>query len=338
MSDPTAAGADDAVWIDPEMAEILAAMRASPAPPYERMAIPEAREAFARVNRAWNIEPPQIFERRELEIPTRAGGLRARLYRPDDRTGRPLAIYIHGGGWTFGSIETHDRTMAALAADGGFAVLGIDYRLAPEFPYPAAIEDILDTLEAVRDGRLGNLVDPTSLALIGDSAGAALALSALIGSPDLSAVRAAVLVYGCYAPVFDTASHRRFGNGDFPLTTDRMRWYWKNYLGGHVPDRGSLATPSRCDLSALPPLLLVAAGLDSLRDETFELAKTLGVAGNSCKVELHAGVCHGFFQMTGRLAAARRACGSAAGFIGRSFAGQRQPYEAPKTTGLTGSR
>jgi acetyl esterase len=141
----------------------------------------------------------------------------------------------------------------------------------------------------------------------------------LVASPDRSAIRSAVLVYGCYAPVFDTASHRRFGNGEFPLATDRMRWYWKNYLGDHVPGRGSLATPSRSGLANLPPLLLIAAGLDSLRDETFELAKALGEAGNNCTVELYAGVCHGFFQMNGQLAAARNSCVSAARFLGDAF-------------------
>jgi acetyl esterase len=277
-----------------------------------------------------------MFERRELAIPSRSGDLRARLYRPDDRTRRPLVIYIHGGGWTFGSVDTHDRTMATLASEGSFAVLGLDYRLAPEFPFPAAIDDILDTLDAVQRGCLGNAIDLSNYALIGDSAGAGLTLSAMLCLTDRSIIRSAVLVYGCYAPVFDTISHQRFGNGDFPLTSDRMRWYWKNYLGSHDPGRGSLATPSQCDLSALPPLLLIAAGLDSLRDETFDLAKELGQAGNSCTVELHAGVCHGFFQMTGRLAAARRACRSAAEFIGRSFGISPDPGRQPKQSSLTG--
>jgi acetyl esterase len=319
MPTPTPVSEKNGAWIDPEMAEILAAMRANPAPPYERMPVSEAREAFARVNRAWNIDPPPMFERRELKISSRSGGLRARLYRPDDRSNRPLAIYIHGGGWTFGSVDTHDRTMAVLAAEGNFAVLGVDYRLAPEFPFPAAVDDILDTVDAVRRGCLGDAVDPAHLAMIGDSAGAALVLSTILGISDRSIIRSAVLVYGCYAPVFDTTSHRRFGNGNYPLTTDRMRWYWKNYLGDHVPGRGSPATPSQSDLSNLPPLLLISAGLDSLRDETFELAKALGEAGNTCKVELQAGVCHGFFQMTGQLAAARKACRSAAEFIGGAF-------------------
>nr|HRJ22210.1 alpha/beta hydrolase [Bryobacteraceae bacterium] len=143
---------------------------------------------------------------------------------------------------------------------------------------------------------------------------------------------------GCYAPVFDTASHRRFGQGDYPLTTERMRWYWQNYLGNHVPSRGSLATPSHCDLSALPPIMLIAAGVDSLRDETFELAKALGEAGNSCRVEVHAGVCHGFFQMTGRLAAARRACHSAANFINEPFRTCTSQIQHTKSTNLTLSR
>jgi acetyl esterase len=205
------------VWIDPEMAEIFSEMRANPAPQYELMDISEARAAFERVNAIWNIDPPMMLERRELKIPSRSGELRARLYRPDNQKNQPVAVYVHGGGWTFGSIDTHDRTMAVLAAESGVAVLGIDYRLAPEFPFPAAIDDISDAIDAIRTGHLGDVVDPENCALIGDSAGAALVFSAMLGIADRSIIRSAVLVYGCYAPAFDTGSHRQFGNGEYPL-------------------------------------------------------------------------------------------------------------------------
>jgi acetyl esterase len=303
------------IYIDPAMAAILERGRADPAPDYTKLPLAEGRATFERFAAGWNQDPPVIAERLDLTVPTRWGAMAARLYRPSPEHGLPLVIYVHGGGWTFGSIRTHDRAMAHLALEGSFAVLGIDYRLAPDHPYPAAIDDVADTLAALDSGILGERVDTSRLGISGDSAGAGIALGALLDPALRERISAAALFYGCYAPVFDTASHSAFGGGDFQLTTARMRWYWRNWLGALADDSVTPATPARCELAGLPPIYLNAAGLDPLRDETFDLARRLAEAGNDCRIDLFAGVCHGFMQMASRLPAARRAHRAGAEFL-----------------------
>lgn len=302
-------------FIDPAMAAILERGRASPAPDYTKIPISEGRSTFERFAAGWNEDPPILAERRDLEIPTRWGRMTARLYRPTREQGVPLVLYVHGGGWTFGSIRTHDRAMAHLALEGGFAVLGIDYRLAPEHPYPAATEDVADTLAALDKGLLGEDVHVSQVGIAGDSAGAGIALGALLNPAVRERILAAALFYGCYAPVFDTPSHTAFGGGEFQLTTARMQWYWRNWLGKLTDDSVTAATPSRGNLADMPPIYLNAAGLDPLRDETLDLAKRLGEAGNDCRVDIFAGVCHGFMQMASQLPAARRAHRAGAEFL-----------------------
>jgi len=283
------------VYLHPEMAAILAGGGA--APDYPNMPLVEARTTFERLAANWNTAIPALGESRDLEIPAAGGQIRARLLRPTLERNRPVIVFVHGGGWTFGSIDTHRGSMARLAIESGACVLGIDYRLAPEHPCPAAIDDTLDTLDAVRAGLLGDTVDPSRVGLAGDSAGAGISLGVLTSSRGRNRVRAAALFYGCYAPIFDTPSHAAFGGGAYLLTTARMRWYWGNWRG-----------PARLpDLNGLPPLYLNAAGLDPLRDESLDFARALGEAGNDVRLDLFAGVCHGFMQMSAKLETARTA-------------------------------
>jgi acetyl esterase len=320
-------------YVDPDTARVLAAARAAPAPDYAAMPIAEARAAFADFNRGWNRPVPELREVRDLSIPGGGGEIFGRLHRPSLATGQPLVLYLHGGGWTFGSVDSHDRMMRLLAVESGCAVLGIDYRLAPEYPFPAGLEDALATLVWLARGGLEPAVDPSRIALAGDSAGANLALAALIMQADVlrslplaaqadarrTMPRTAALFYGCFAPEFDTASHRRFGDG-YILTTQRMRWFWRNYLGPLPAGTGELAAPSRGALAGLPPLFLNAAGLDPLLDDTLGLARLLAYAGVPYQLDLVPGVVHGFLQQTREVAAARAALTRAARYLATALA------------------
>jgi acetyl esterase len=289
-------------WVHPEMAAILAS--GAPAPDYQALPLAEARATFERLNAPWNANAPALPEIRDLTIPTPEGAMAARLFRPSTAANRPCVVFVHGGGWTFGSCDSHRGTMARLAIESGVCVLGIDYRRAPEHPYPAAIEDAHAALDALAKGAAGDAVDPKRLALAGDSAGAAIALLTAATTPWKSRLRALALFYGCYLPVFDTASHAAFGVG-YGLTTARMRWYWGNW-------RGPATLP---DLADLPPIYLNAPSLDPLRDETLELARTLAESGNDVRLDLIAGVIHGFMQMSDKLAPARAAHVAAGKFL-----------------------
>lgn len=289
-------------WVHPEMAAILAS--APPAPDFQRLPLAEARATFGRLNATWNESTPALAEIRDLDIPTPWGAMAARLFRPSLAPRRPCIVFAHGGGWTFGSIETHRGTMARLALESDACVLGVDYRLAPESPFPAVVEDVCAALDAIIGGLAGDAVDPYRMALAGDSAGAAISLLTAVSTPWKPRLRAMALFYGCYLPVFDTASHGAYGIG-FGLTTERMRWYWGNWRG---PD-------TLPDLTGLPPTYLNSPALDPLRDETLDLVRALADVGNDVTIDVYAGVIHGFMQMSAKLEPARAAHRAAGRFL-----------------------
>jgi acetyl esterase len=311
MSATVAGGA-----VDPDMAPILDAMRVAGPVDYAAMPIEQARAIFARGCEPWRALAPDIAAIEDVTLPGVEAPLRARLYRPGAGI-LPLVIFVHGGGWTFGSLDSHENEIRYLALASGAAVLGIDYRLAPEHPFPAPLEDVLGAVAAVKAGVLGEKIDPRRFALAGDSAGANLALGALLTLRDAGgpAARCAVFYYGCFAPTFDTESHRRWGNGMFGLSSERMRWYWKNFLGGKLADAPVRAALLHADLAKLPPLYLVAAGLDPLHDDTLMIAERLKRARVAHRVEVVPGVIHGFLRNTPRLAVARRSLAAAGEFL-----------------------
>jgi acetyl esterase len=299
-------------WVDPDMAPILAAMKAAGPIDYAKLPIAEARAVFQRGAAPWCALAPEVGAVEDVTL----AGIGARLYRPQDGI-LPLVIFVHGGGWTFGSLDSHENEIRHLALASGAAVLGIDYRLGPEYPFPAPLDDVLAVIAAVKAGALGDWIDTQRLALAGDSAGANLALGALLALRDAGGptARCAVLYYGCFAPRFDTESHRLLGDGSFGLSSERMRWYWRNFLGGKLDDAPVRAAPLEANPEGLPPLSLVAAGLDPLRDDTLLFAERLKRAGVAHQVETVPGVIHGFLRNAGKLPAARRSLQAGGEFL-----------------------
>jgi acetyl esterase len=271
------------------MDAILREQQANPAPDPATLPIERARRDFLANNVAWNRPLPPMLASDET-----LGSISCRKLSPEGA--RPgLVVFVHGGGWTFGAPESHERFARLLAEQAKVEVLLPDYRLAPEHPAPAAIEDVLAVLGALRpDG---------PVVLCGDSAGANIALAAALSRPALR-ITLLSLLYGCFAPVFDTGSHQRNGDGRFGLSTPRMRWYWSNWLG-HAQD--VRAVPLHAELIGLPPCHLLAAGLDPLCDDSLMLADRLAAAGVPTRLDIVPGVVHGFLQMTARLEPARRA-------------------------------
>lgn len=313
--------------VTPEVRALLNMIALADAGAIEEQTPEEARDAYARLAALAGHE--DVASTADHRVPTPAGGVPVRAYVPlGEAVGpRPVLVYFHGGGWTIGSVETHDNTCRSLANGSGTAVVSVDYRLAPEHPYPAALEDCLAALDWVVDsaGELG--VDARRLALGGDSAGGNLA--ALIaqqrcgpgaggsaagrggdgGSPGGPPIRFQLLVY----PVTDlTMSHPSIDeNGEgYLLTKATMTWFGRNYLG--AGDDGALlvdpadprVSPLRAPADALvglPPALVITAEHDPLRDEGEAYAEALRAAGVEVAVTRYDGVIHGFFSLPGMI-------------------------------------
>jgi acetyl esterase len=298
---------------DPEIAAIVAEMAAAGLPDIATLPLAEARAQVERVNAAWNrpfVPLPQV---EDLALPGPRGPLRLRHYRPNGEAILPAIVYLHGGGWTVCSLDSHDRLMRLLAQRTGAAVVGVDYRLAPEHPFPAPLDDAVAAVRWVRAEAAGLGVDPARVAVAGDSAGANLALGALLALRDAGdpPLRGGGLFYGCYDSRRRTASYARFGDGAWQLSEPQMAWFWGNYLGS-TPLGHPLAEPIHARLEGLPPLYLNAAGLDPLADDTVALAARLEAAGVPHETHLHPGLIHAFMRLTSRSRAADAAFARAA--------------------------
>jgi acetyl esterase len=216
-----------------------------------------------------------------------AGGVPCRLYRPG--AGLPLFVHLHGGGFVFGDLETHDAHCRRLAKASGWAVLAVDYRRAPEHPYPAASDDVDTVIDWLRSSGSTLGVDTGSLHVVGDSAGGQLALVAAMRHVVFAS---ASLVYPCVDP---TGSHPSYRTETGGLTGAEMDWYWRRYLPQGVPDGVSELLPIGADLSRLPPTLVITAEHDSLRDEGEALAAAVAAAGAGAVATRYLGMVQGFF-------------------------------------------
>jgi len=278
-------------YLAPGMQEFVDELRAANAPHPQTLPLAVVRQNMEDQAVRWNAFPVEGVTHSDGTI----AGLAVRVYRPADALPDHAMVYLHGGGWTAGSITTHDNMVRRLAAASGMAVVSVNYRLAPEHPAPAAVDDTLAVLDALAQGAAGLRFDMAKLCLGGDSAGANVALGALValkarGGP---LPFAALLLYGCFAPVFDTWSNQQYGNGDWGLATSRMQWYWANHLGSLPPD-DPIAAALHADLRGLPFLYITVAGLDPLAEDSFLLARRCIDQGVSTIVDPVPGVIHGF--------------------------------------------
>ena len=240
-------------------------------------------------------------------IPGPNGPIPIRVYTPGSASGAAI-VYYHGGGWVIGGIDTHDPTCRALANAAGTTVVSVDYRLAPEHKYPAAADDCYAALRWVAEyGReLG--VDPSRLAVAGDSAGGNLAaVTALLARERRGpGLRFQLLIYPVTDHRFDTASYRDNAEG-FMLTTKQMQWFWDHYLERADQGDETSASPLRAkDLAGLPPALVITAEYDPLRDEGEAYGRRLAHAGVATTIRRYDGGIHGFGAFTAILPLARR--------------------------------
>ncbi len=308
--------ADDAL-LAPGIRHVVATLRAGmrAGPDITTMPLEEARARYAAQQQLWRPRVPPGVTIRRFFIATGAGPLPALAVRAQGgHLPAARVLYLHGGGWVLGSVDTHLATMSQLALGSGTEVVGIDYRLAPEAPFPAALHDCLSAwhwLEADSTGR--------PLFIAGDSAGANLALAAMLELRGQHAKlpSAALLFYGVFGPDCHSESSDRFGSGDYGLSTARMAWFRSNYLQatGEAGTTDPRISPLLADLSDLPPMLIMAAQCDPLADDSRALARHARAAGLVVTEAEQPGLVHGFLQMAAVVPEAAAALDDAARYL-----------------------
>ena len=290
------------VVLDADADAVYKAFQEAGRPAYETLTAPEAREFYLAARVVSNPEPPELQSVQPLSIPAAHGAIPARIYTP--KTLRktsglaPCLVFFHGGGWVIGNLETHDVVCRKLAQEGELIVISVDYRLAPEHQFPAAVDDAIISTKwiAANAGKLG--IDGARLMVGGDSAGGNLAAVVSLAARDGNgpAIAGQLLIYPATDCSMQHPSHSE-PETSILLTHSVTRWFYNHYLG-FADINDWRASPARASsLAGLPPAYVLTAGADPLRDEGDDYAKRLREAGVPVTYRHLAGQFHGFFTM-----------------------------------------
>ncbi len=290
--------------IDPQFRKILKLLNGPAYTPVHQLTAAEAREQAEQFFQGPAVEVAGI--QRDLVAQTPVGEIPCRLYHPQPGTQLPLLVYYHGGGWVLGDLDSAHGVTASLAARSGCAVLSVDYRLAPEHPFPAAVDDAFASLQWANANAKKLEIDPERIGVGGDSAGGNLAAVVSILARDAGgpSLRFQLLIYPATDPGAETASMRRLATG-FLLESKDMLWFWDHYCPDPKHRLDVRAAPLRVpDAAGLPPAHIVLAELDPLIDEGQAYADRLESAGNRVTCRRVPGAIHAFlgFWQVSRLA------------------------------------
>jgi acetyl esterase/lipase len=310
--------------LHPDAQAVCDLIVASGRPPLETLPPAEARVVYLASRRLLQPDPPPVAEVLELTADGQTGPIPLRLYRGhgvEKGPPQPAVVYFHGGGWVIGDLESHDQPCRALANATPSIVVAVDYRLAPEHKFPAAVDDAIAATRWISQhaARLG--IDPARIAVGGDSAGGNLAAVVALDARDRRGppIAGQVLIYPCTNMHVDHPSHRRHAT-QLPLTHAGMRWFIGHYLLGPGDKDDWRASPlCAASFAGLPPALVITAGFDPLGDEGEAYAAALRHAGVRVEHERFEGQIHGFVSMGKMIADAERAIGRAAAFLRQVF-------------------
>jgi len=285
--------------LDPHMKTLIDQIEALGAPPMHTLTPDQARAAMdGMVMMMGSGEEIASVEDRALDVGGRT--LPVRIYRPDGVGDgpAPTLVFYHGGGFVIGSLSSHDRDCRALANRGACQVIAVDYRLAPEHPFPAAPEDAMAALDAVVAQAADLGVDAGHLAVGGDSAGGNLAAVAALHARDAGIpLRLQLLIYPAVAGAEHEFASRAENGSGYMLDTEMVEWFMKAYFPEGIPIDWRAAPMLAADHHGLAPALVITAEYDPLRDEGEAYAKLLEAAGVPAKATRYDGLVHGFFGM-----------------------------------------
>jgi acetyl esterase/lipase len=287
--------------LDPQISALLDLVAKSGVPELNTLPPEQAREQYLLNVKKIVGETPKIRKTIDRTIDSPEGELPIRIYWPDIEQADklPVLVFFHGGGWSIGSIESHDHVCRWLTANSECIVVSVEYRMGPEHKFPAAVEDAMTATEwAIRNAtEIG--ADAGRIGIGGDSAGANLAtvVSILMRDKNISAIKTQLLIYPATDMSMSHASHKLFGEG-YRLTRPLMVWSVANYLRDGRDMLDFRASPLLAkDLSNLPPALIMTAGFDPLRDEGEAYANKLRESGVAVKYVCYEGMIHGFIGM-----------------------------------------
>ncbi|MGH7987848.1 MAG: alpha/beta hydrolase [Candidatus Binataceae bacterium] len=296
--------------LDPQMKALLDQLAAAGGKPFHEMTPAQAREAIEMLFHAFRSPtPPPVGKVENRNIPGPNGEIPVRIYTPEGSGPFGALLYFHGGGWVVGTLDGYDEVCRNLTRGAGCVTVSVDYRLAPEYKFPAGPEDCYAATQWVAANARTLNVDAERLAVGGDSAGGNLAAVVAQMARDRGGPRLAhqLLIYPAIDAADDTPSQREFTQDGYILSRADMEWFWGHYLNDK--DRANpYACPSRArSLAGLPPATVIIAEIDPLRDEGVNYADALGRAGVPASVKHYKGVCHGFVSLAGAVDAGKRA-------------------------------
>ena len=307
--------------LDPQAQAVLEQMADAGLPPLGSVSVEETRQGMVAATAAGE-EPEPVAKVEDRSIPGPGGQIPVRIYTPQGSGPFPILVYFHGGGWVIGNVDTHDPTCRTLTNAAGCVVVSVDYRLAPEHKFPAAVDDCYAATQWVAANAAAINGDSGRIAIGGDSAGGNLTAVVAIeardgGGPPLVFQ---LLVYPVTDYSFSTPSYRDNADG-YLLTKDSMVWFWDHYLRTEADGQDHRASPLRAsDLTGLPPALVITAEYDPLRDEGEAYAARLQESGVSVTCTRYDGMIHGFYGLTAVVDQARKAVDESVAALRASFA------------------
>lgn len=298
QSTPVSAGGAD---LDPEVRRFVTEMGQA----YGRYANfnelppPEMRRICELIRAPWATGGPVMARRTEHVVSTLVGQVRVRVHNPSARSTKPAFIYLHGGGWTVFSIDSHDRLMREYAARADVVVMGVDYALAPEAKFPIAQQQIAQVVRWAREHSTELDIDRDRIALGGDSAGGNLAITTALrlrdeGEPN--AVSALVLNYSAFDTYCSREALQRYGYAGYMLGAEEMVQFWNNYLRNAADASNPLICPIFAEVRGLPPTFMVIPECDILTEQNWRMAEKLKGAAVNVQPSFYKGASHSFLE------------------------------------------
>lgn len=314
---------DATPWVDPELvaAGKLLQEKGLVAPDRTVAPLSEVRAAQDRIGAFLGLDSVPLQSERDVMIPGPHGDVPCRFYYPEGIQNPPCLVYMHGGGFMQGSLNSWDHFLRDLVRQSGVAVMSVDYRLSPECKFPVAFDETVAMVRYAANHGADQGIDGKRLAVGGDSAGANLALAAALALREAGEklLSFQLLIYGVYSVEVESPSWQRFGRGA-GLSQTQFRWILETYLDNPGQAEDWRVAPLLADLKGLPPAHLIVGSLDPLLDDSNNLAAKLKAAGVPSHLTVYQGINHGFIRYGRLIRTARNAVADCAAALKTAFA------------------